>query len=66
MAPPRKKCNFKSDLQKEFPFMRSTPNLTNIVFCEIYKCEVDIILENNLSNINKHLIFSFVFALFGF
>jgi len=54
MTPLRRKCYFNSDLQKEFPFMKSTSNSTSIVYCEICKCEVDI-LNSGRSNINTHL-----------
>jgi len=55
MAPLRNKCYFNSNLQKGFRFMKSTSNSTSIVYCEMCKCEVDIISNSGHSNINSHL-----------
>jgi len=36
MAPPCRKCNFNSDLQKEFPLVKSTSNLQLALFIVKY------------------------------
>lgn len=54
MSPPRRKCHFNSDLQKEFPFLKPTSISIHIVYCQICKSEVDI-SNSGRSSIKKHL-----------
>ncbi|CAI6359375.1 unnamed protein product [Macrosiphum euphorbiae] len=54
MSAPRRKCNFYSDLQKEFPFLKPTSVSIYIVYCEICKSEVDI-SNSGCGSIKNHL-----------
>lgn len=54
MSPPRRKCHFNSDLQKEFPFLKPTSVSIYIVYCEICKSEVDI-SNSGRGSIKNHL-----------
>lgn len=55
MSPPRRKCNFNSELQKEYPFMKLKSSVSpHVVYCEICKSEVDI-SNSGRSSIKAHL-----------
>lgn len=55
MAPPRRKCHFNLELQKEYPFMKIKNKLSpHIVYCEICRSDVDI-SNSGRSNIKAHL-----------
>jgi len=54
MSAPRRNCNFYSDLQKEFLFLKPTSVSIYIVNCEICKSEVDI-SNSGSGSIKNHL-----------
>lgn len=56
MSPPRRKCRFNAELQRDYPFMKpKSSTVLDIVYCEICKSEVDI-SNSGRSNIKAHLL----------